>query len=157
MRFFTAKISFIFLFFVAFGSHSYPNDLRTAGRSPFVSKAVADILQFNIDSSPVPSNIKINSDGIKNFYQAHKFKRIALSAVAFYSEMDHEELGKVFNKLDKDGDGHLSYKELSEGLNTILGSKAAELLKIYENNLSSGQTINYHGKGPPLLSCPLTP
>lgn len=110
-----------------------------------------------LQSNVLPSNIKINSDGIKNFYQAHKFKRIALSAVAFYSEMDHEELGKVFNKLDKDGDGHLSYKELSEGLNTILGSKAAELLKIYENNLSSGQTINYHGKGPPLLSCPLTP
>jgi len=52
--------------------------------------------------------------------------------------MDHEELGEVFNKLDKDGDGHLSYKELTEGLNQILGSKAAELLKVYENNMVEG-------------------
>ena len=54
-------------------------------------------------------------------------------------------MGKIFNKLDKDGDGHLSFKELTEGLNTILGSKAADLLKVYENNMSVNSTINYHG------------
>jgi len=99
-----------------------------------------------LQSNVLPSNIKINSEGISNFYKSNKFKRIALSAVAFYSEMDHEELGKIFNKLDKDGDGHLSFQELTEGLNTILGSKAADLLKIYENNMSVNSTINYHGK-----------
>jgi hypothetical protein len=67
------------------------------------------------------SNIKLNVNGIKNFYQGEKFKRVALAAVAFHSDTNQEELGKVFNALDKDGDGYLSYEELAAGINSVLG------------------------------------
>jgi calcium-dependent protein kinase len=92
------------------------------------------------------ANIKLNVSGIKNFYQAEKFKRIALSALAFHSDTDVDQLGKVFNALDKDGDGHLSYDELITGLNSVLGGEAAELLSIYKANMKGDSKINYQGE-----------
>lgn len=99
-----------------------------------------------LSKTNLSANIKLNISGIKNFYQAEKFKRIALAAVAFHSDANVDELGKVFNALDKDGDGHLSYDELIVGLNSILGNEAAEILQIYKENMTQGSRINYQGK-----------
>lgn len=54
----------------------------------------------------------------------------------------------MFNALDKDGDGYLSYEELAEGINKVLGqrSEAAELLTIYQKNMAKDSKINYQGK-----------
>jgi len=82
----------------------------------------------------------------------NNFQRNALVAVAFHSETDHEVLARVFHKLDRDGDGHLSFSELSEGLNQILGIKAADLLKIYEDCMSVNTAIGFHGRSTAILS-----
>ena len=91
------------------------------------------------------SNFKFNSDGIKNFYKGQKFKRIALSAMVFQSDADLDELGKLFLQLDKDGDGHLSYDELLEGMESHLGDESKEILEIYKEEMTEGTRINYNG------------
>jgi calcium-dependent protein kinase len=68
--------------------------------------------------NPNKTSIKntLNVQSIKEFYQTGKLKRIALTALAFQaSEKEIENLAKIFNELDKDGDGMLSYQELMTG------------------------------------------
>lgn len=96
-----------------------------------------------LSKTNLSTNIKLNANGIKNFYQAEKFKRIALTALAFHSDAEVDELGRVFNALDRDGDGHLSYDELLEGLNDILGDESKEILSLYKENMTPGSRINY--------------
>ena len=61
-------------------------------------------------------NATINAEGLNNFFKYGKLKRAALTAVAFQlSDKEIEDLACIFNELDQDGDGQLSYKELIEG------------------------------------------
>lgn len=90
------------------------------------------------------SNYKLSSSVIKNFYKSHKFKRIALSAMVFHSDVDIDELGKLFLSLDKDGDGHLSYDELMQGIENHLGDESKDVLEIYKQEITSGTRINYN-------------
>lgn len=104
----------------------------------------AQVLQHPwLSSSSVKTNIKLNSSGIKSFYQGQRFKRIALTALAFHSNVEVDELGEVFNALDKDGDGYLSYNELLTGLKEVLGSEAKDLIDLYKKNMTPDSKINY--------------
>jgi len=91
------------------------------------------------------SNFKFNSNTIKTFYKGQKFKRIVLTAMVFQSDANVDELGKLFLQLDKDGDGHLSYEELFEGLQQHLGDDAKDVVEIYKQELPEGTKINYNG------------
>lgn len=107
----------------------------------------SDVLRHPwLSKTNLSGNIKLNANGIRNFYQAEKFKRIALTAIAFHSDAEIDDLGRVFNALDKDGDGHLSYDELLEGLNGVLGNESKEILKLYKENMTPDSRINYQGK-----------
>jgi calcium-dependent protein kinase len=109
--------------------------------------SASDVLRHPwLTATNLSANIKINTAGIKNFYQAERFKRIALTALAFHSDAEVDDLGRVFTSLDKDGDGHLSYDELMEGLNGVLGNDAKEILSLYKENMTPGSKINYQGK-----------
>ncbi len=61
-------------------------------------------------------NATLNAEGLGNFFKYGKLKRAALTAVAFQlSDKEIEDLAKIFNQLDQDGDGQLSYNELIQG------------------------------------------
>lgn len=91
-------------------------------------------------------NTKLNTKGIMEFFNGTKLKKMAMSAVAFnLSDHEIQHLGKVFTQLDKDGDGQLSYDELTSGLRN-LGPNFAEVLKVYEREMKPTAKIRYNGK-----------
>ena len=67
------------------------------------------------DSSPVNRKKlrKLNLGNIKNFHKSEKIKQVALMAIAVQSDPnDIKELKELFQALDKDGNGSISFEEL---------------------------------------------
>ena len=60
---------------------------------------------------------KLNLGNIKNFHKSEKLKQVALMAIAVQSDPnDIKELKEMFQALDKDGNGSISFDELQHGL-----------------------------------------
>ena len=63
----------------------------------------------------------LNFGSLKNFRNSEKLKKAALTLIASQlSESEIMELAKLFEKLDKNGDGVLSFEEIKEGKRHIL-------------------------------------
>ncbi len=61
--------------------------------------------------------LKLNFQALKNFRNAEKMKKVALTYIASQlSEHEILELNKLFHKFDKNHDGTLTYKELQTGI-----------------------------------------
>jgi curli biogenesis system outer membrane secretion channel CsgG len=74
-----------------------------------------------VQSSGKGTSTALNAQGIKEFYKTGNLKRIFMTAMAFQlSEKEIENLAKIFNELDADGDGQLSYSELMKGSNPLI-------------------------------------
>lgn len=89
---------------------------------------------------------KLNLGNIKNFHKSEKLKQVALMAIAVQSDPnDMKELKEMFQALDKDGNGTISFQELQAGLGEREnGDQLLELLKAADTDNSG--TINYTGK-----------
>ena len=60
---------------------------------------------------------KLNLGNIKNFHKSEKIKQVALMAIAVQSDPnDIKELKEMFQALDKDGNGSITFEELQNGL-----------------------------------------
>ena len=60
---------------------------------------------------------KLNLGNIKNFHKSEKIKQVALMAIAVQSDPnDIKELKEMFQALDKDGNGSITFEELQHGL-----------------------------------------
>jgi calcium-dependent protein kinase len=91
-----------------------------------------------------PMTSKIDSKSLIQFYKYDRLKRLALTALAFQlSDKDLEELARIFTKLDSDGDGKLSYNELTIGLEQ-LGPAYKEVLEAYKKCLNPNEKIHYN-------------
>lgn len=88
----------------------------------------------------------LNVGNIKNFQKSEKIKQVALMAIAVQSDpKDMEELKNIFQALDKDGNGSISFDELQNGLGER--ENAEELMTILRAADTDGNgTINYTGK-----------
>jgi hypothetical protein len=59
----------------------------------------------------------LNVEGLKTFLQGEKLRKFVLSFLASQSsERDLKNLSELFLKIDKDGDGKITYSELEEVL-----------------------------------------
>lgn len=64
--------------------------------------------------------ININVQILKNFIAATKLQKVVLTCMASQlSENEIMDLGKIFLSLDKNGDGTLTFEELTEGLSKL--------------------------------------
>ena len=60
---------------------------------------------------------KLNMNNMKNFQKGEKLKQVALMAIAVQSDPNEvKELKKIFNELDRDGNGSITLDELEAGL-----------------------------------------
>jgi len=60
---------------------------------------------------------RLNLGNIKNFHKSEKIKQVALMAIAVQADPnDIKELKEMFQALDKDGNGSISFEELEVGL-----------------------------------------
>ena len=67
----------------------------------------------NLNSKP----LSLNVGSLKNFTSFNKLKKVAVTFIASQlSEKEIMELGKIFQSLDKNGDGVLTWAEVQEGL-----------------------------------------
>jgi calcium-dependent protein kinase len=97
------------------------------------------------EESPNKTQIELNVSGIQTFYRGQKLKKCARSFIASQlSETEINGLSTLFLKIDKDGDGLLSYEELMNGLNKYT-SNYAELKELYNQEFEKGDKINYNG------------
>lgn len=82
---------------------------------------------------------------IKNFSKCEKLKKVALNYIALQcSPKEVEELRKIFEQLDNNGDGTITLDELKEGLGDFKGGLSyEEVLMSIDQNMSG--TINYTG------------
>lgn len=63
------------------------------------------------------TNLKLNWGSLKSFNNYDKLKKVALTYIASQlSENEISELGKLFKKIDKNGDGVLTIDEMKAGL-----------------------------------------
>jgi calcium-dependent protein kinase len=61
--------------------------------------------------------LSLNYQSLKHFTQSQKFKKITmLTLAAGMSEEEISELSTQFDKLDKNGDGVLTFEEMQAGL-----------------------------------------
>ena len=66
---------------------------------------------------------------MKQFQKGEKLKQVALMAVAVQADPNEiQELKKIFQELDRNGDGSISLEELQSGLGER--ENAEELLRI---------------------------
>lgn len=60
--------------------------------------------------------LKLNYQVLKNFRSSEKLKKVALTFIAAQmSESEIGELASLFHKLDKNGDGVLTFEEMQAG------------------------------------------
>ena len=60
--------------------------------------------------------LKLNYQALRNFRNAERLKKVALTFIA--SQMSENEIGELsalFHKLDKNGDGVLTFEEMQSG------------------------------------------
>lgn len=70
----------------------------------------------NKDDQP----LSLNFQSLKGFTNAQKLKKVALTAIAQQmSESEILELSRQFTKLDKNGDGVLTFEEMKAGIFTF--------------------------------------
>ena len=88
----------------------------------------------------------LNLNNIKKFHKSERLKQVALTAIAVQADPnDLKELKEIFQALDKDGNGSISFDELQGGLgNRENGPELLEILRAADTDGSG--TINYTGK-----------
>jgi len=68
------------------------------------------------DKNLMNSNLRLNWSSLKSFNNYDKLKKVALTYIASQlSENEISELGKLFKKIDKNGDGVLTIDEMKAG------------------------------------------
>jgi hypothetical protein len=89
---------------------------------------------------------KLNIGNMKSFQKSQKLKQVALMAIAVQSDPnDIKELKEIFQELDNNGDGSISFDELQAGLGKREnGAQLLEVLRAADTDNSG--TINYTGK-----------
>lgn len=89
---------------------------------------------------------KLNLSTMKQFQKSQKLKQVALMAIAVQSDpKEMMELKEIFQELDKNGDGSISFEELQVGLGKR--ENGQDLLNILKAADTDGNgTINYTGK-----------
>ena len=100
--------------------------------------------QTNADAHAQVRKLKIGN--MKNFCRSEKLKQVALMAIAVHSDPnDIKELKEIFQALDRDNNGAITFEELQSGLGDR--ENAAELVQILKGADTDGNgTINYSGK-----------
>ena len=73
-------------------------------------------------------------DNIRTFSAKEKLQQATIAYIVhfLYSSQEVEELKKFFKKLDKNGDGRLTYLELKEGFENIIGGKYTTEVEMYQ-------------------------
>lgn len=86
---------------------------------------------------------KLNINTMKQFQHSQKLKQVALMAIAVQSDpSEMADLKNIFQELDKNGDGSISFEELQHGLGKR--ENGEELLAILKAADTDGNgTINY--------------
>lgn len=89
--------------------------------------------------------INVSFNKLKSFVSTNKFKQASLQFIA--SQMSQTELGnlnEIFDALDKDEDGEISFEEFKEGISKLNPSTAKELTEVF-NKLDADKngSINY--------------
>lgn len=86
---------------------------------------------------------KMDMVHLKKFQNHQKMKQVAITFIATQvSSKDIDHLKKVFESIDKNGDGNITLKELKDGLNDVKNKD--ELIAIMEGADTDGSgTINY--------------
>ena len=89
---------------------------------------------------------RLNLGNIKKFHNSERIKQVALMAIAVQSAPeDIRELKEMFQALDRDGNGTISFAELEEGLGDR--ENREELMALLKAADTDGNgTINYSGK-----------
>lgn len=86
---------------------------------------------------------KLNMNNMKTFQKAEKLKQVALMAIAVQTDPNEiQELKKIFQELDRDGNGSITLEELQGGLGERENAQA--LLQILQAADTDGNgVINY--------------
>lgn len=89
------------------------------------------------------TSLGLNVSTLKTFSNNERFKKVALMCIASQcNEKDILELGKLFNSLDKNGDGILSIDEIKLNIKGL--KNASEIEKIFSTIDTDGSgTVNY--------------
>ncbi len=89
---------------------------------------------------------RLNIGNIKKFHKAERLKQVALTAMAVQSDPNEiRELKEIFQALDKDGNGSISFEELQHGLgDRENGEQLLEMLRAADTD--GNGIINYTGK-----------
>lgn len=112
---------FVFLLVPEFEevSESAKDLIRKMLVKPSVRLTSSQVLKhpwMNEDKNLLNSNLKLNWNTLKSFNNYDKLKKVALTYIASQlSEKEITELGKLFKKIDKNGDGVLTIDEMKAG------------------------------------------
>jgi len=115
---------------------------------PEVRLTAAEVLKHEWMLQEASANeepLSLDYQSLKNFKNAQKLKKVALSVIASQlSEEEINELAEQFTKLDVNGDGVLTFEEMENGLRGVDGKSRDEILKVIDTiDTDRNGTINY--------------
>ena len=116
---------------------------RLTAEEALKHKWVRNLTKKAVDTNQLK---KLNISNMKKFQKSEKLKQVALMAIAVQTDPNEvNELKKIFQELDRDGNGSISFEELTTGLGDR--ENGEELLRILQAADTDGNgNINYTGK-----------
>ena len=116
---------------------------RLTAEEALKHKWVRNLTKKAVDTNQLK---KLNISRMKQFQKSEKLKQVALMAIAVQTDPNEvNELKKIFQELDRDGNGSISFEELTTGLGDR--ENGEELLRILQAADTDGNgNINYTGK-----------
>lgn len=102
---------------------------RISAQEAMNHKFLSNIIEKNITQNVDELYVGRVLRNIKNFNAREKFQQATLAYIVhfFYSSTEIEDLKKVFQTLDKSGDGRLQFDELKQGFEKIFGKHLSDM------------------------------
>lgn len=87
---------------------------------------------MTVDDPTYETNLNINMRTLKQFQQANKLKKTVLAYMATQlNELEIQQLGTSFSKLDVNNDGVIEIEEIKNGLNKLNKQESNEILDMF--------------------------
>ena len=113
----------------------------------YTAKQVLNHPWMHLEDSHINKPLNLNYSSLKTYRSSKKLKKAALSYIASQlSEKEIQNLAKLFEQLDVNNDGMLSFEEIKAGIRDVDAKAGIEVQQVLEGiDTDHSGMIEYNG------------